>query len=151
MNDPIDVDVDSGGNVLVADFDKLPGEEADQRRSVVDGGGFQRHRQHHRGAGRCDRREVPADRGQDGFERKSVHRNYTDDAILKVDTSGNITNVAGTLNSAGNTEGAPGIGKLNTPYQVDIDSAGSLYIADFQTSRDTEGPRDPGLPTQENS
>src|SRR6185436_11296804 len=60
---------------------------------------------------------------------------YSGEAILKVDTAGQISNVAGTMNGAGNADGAPGTGRLYTPYQVDIAPDGTLYIADFDNGR----------------
>src|SRR5439155_7247420 len=54
--------------------------------------------------------------------------------ILKVDTGGVITVAAGTLNTAGSTDGAVGTGRLNTPMAVAVGSDGALYIADYGNS-----------------
>jgi mucin-19 len=73
-----------------------------------------------------------------GVTVDSANNVYAADAnghvIWQVTPSGGISIVAGTLNSAGSTEGIPGTGKLFTPYQVAIGN-GSLYIADFNSNK----------------
>lgn len=73
---------------------------------------------------------------------------YFDSRIRKVDTSGNITTVAGNSTSPGlgsfSGDGGPATGAgLNSPTGVAIDSAGNLYIADYGNQRirkvDTSG------------
>lgn len=55
-----------------------------------------------------------------------------DNCILKLDTSGNISTVAGYLNSAGYTGdgGAATSARLNSPTAVAVDALGNIYIAD---------------------
>jgi uncharacterized protein (TIGR03437 family) len=73
---------------------------------------------------------------------------YFDSRIRKVDTSGNITTVAGNSASPGlgafSGDGGPATSAgLNSPTGVAFDSAGNLYIADYGNSRirkvDTHG------------
>jgi uncharacterized protein (TIGR03437 family) len=73
---------------------------------------------------------------------------YFDSRIRKVDTSGNISTVAGNSTSPGlgafSGDGGPATSAgLNSPTGVALDSAGNLYIADYGNSRirkvDTHG------------
>ena len=64
--------------------------------------------------------------------------------IRKIDTSGVITTVAGTgvVGDSGD-DGAATTAQLNSPFNVTVDSAGNLYIADTNNHRirkiDTSG------------
>jgi uncharacterized protein (TIGR03437 family) len=73
---------------------------------------------------------------------------YLDGRIRKVDTSGNITTVAGNSASLGlggfSGDGGPATSAgLNSPTGVALDSAGNIYIADYGNQRirkvDTSG------------
>src|SRR5579872_6518518 len=56
--------------------------------------------------------------------------------VRKIDTSGNITTVAGTGVPGYNGDNIPGTqARLNTPWRVTIDPAGNLYIADSVNNR----------------
>ena len=64
--------------------------------------------------------------------------------VRKVDTSGNITTVAGTGTTGYNGDGIPAsTAQLNQPTGLALDGAGNLYIADFTGQRvrkvDTSG------------
>ena len=53
------------------------------------------------------------------------------DRIRKVDTAGEITTVAGTGTSGNSGDGGPATAaRLNLPYDVAVDGAGNLYIAE---------------------
>ena len=56
--------------------------------------------------------------------------------VLRVDTSGNITIAAGTSTSGYNGDGIAASGaELSVPYDVAVDAAGNLYIADIANYR----------------
>jgi uncharacterized repeat protein (TIGR01451 family) len=68
----------------------------------------------------------------------------TNNRIRKVDTNGNITTVAGNGTAGYIADGVSAAStELNNPYNVTLDSAGNLYIADYYNSRvrkvDTNG------------
>ena len=68
----------------------------------------------------------------------------TNNRIRKVDTNGNITTVAGNGTAGYTADGVSATStELNNPYNVTLDKAGNIYIADYYNSRvrkvDTNG------------
>ncbi len=136
LNDPIGVFVSAGtGDVYVAEFNsyRIRKLSASGVLSTVAGNGVC-----------CSIQNVPGPALSASFRPIGVVGDaagnlyiatYSGEAILKVDTSGNITNVAGTPNQAGSANGVPGTGRLYTPYQVDVAPDGTLYIADFDNNK----------------
>lgn len=55
--------------------------------------------------------------------------------ILKVDTSGNVTQIAGQQAAFGFTDGPAATTYLDQPYGIAADGSGGLYIAEFQSCR----------------
>ena len=61
---------------------------------------------------------------------------YVDNRIRKVDLSGTITTVAGDTNQGSGGDGGPATSaELHNPYNVAVDGAGNLYIADYNNNR----------------
>jgi hypothetical protein len=61
--------------------------------------------------------------------------NYVWNNVMKVDSNGVITNIAGVINGGGSQDGVLGTGRLNNPYQIGIGADGSFYIADYNNAR----------------
>jgi uncharacterized protein (TIGR03437 family) len=55
--------------------------------------------------------------------------------ILKVDTNGNVTQIAGQQATFGYADGPAATTYLDDPYGLSPDGSGGLYIAEFQSSR----------------
>ena len=56
--------------------------------------------------------------------------------VLRIDEDGTLRRIAGTGRAGNGTDGGPATGAaLNQPYDVRLDSAGNLYIADFGNHR----------------
>src|SRR5207237_3538704 len=62
--------------------------------------------------------------------------NYT---IRRITPAGAVTTLAGRVGSVGTAEGTGSAARFNQPFSVAIDSAGSMYVADFQNERITKG------------
>jgi sugar lactone lactonase YvrE len=133
FNSPDSLDIDAAGNLYIADINnsRIRKVTATGRVSTIAGGGTGRLRD-----------DVPATASQlnelHGVAADSAGNVYIADSnrIRKVTPAGKISTVAGT-----GTEGYSGDGglataaQLNKPYNVTVDSAGNLYIADGQNNR----------------
>ena len=61
----------------------------------------------------------------------STYRTRDGCRVVKMDTAGRMTTVAGTGSCGYSGDGGPATqARLDHPYQIDIDRAGNLYIAD---------------------
>ena len=132
LNSPSDVAVDGGGAIYVADYGnyvvrKLSGGVL----STIAGNGSSTASL---GANALATGMQPV-----GVTVDSAGNLYVVSAnghvVYQVTPTGAISVIAGTQNSAGFADGAPGSGKLYTPYQVAIGPDQSLYIADFNNRR----------------
>ncbi len=54
--------------------------------------------------------------------------------IRKISTSGNVTTLAGSVGVPGGLDGAGTAARFNNPWGLAVDSAGSVYVADFGNS-----------------
>jgi sugar lactone lactonase YvrE len=54
----------------------------------------------------------------------------SNNTICKITPAGVITAIAGTAGSSGSTDAAGSSARFNSPWDIDIDAAGNLYIAD---------------------
>ena len=141
---PLDVAVDSTGNVYIADAANARIRKVDTSGMIStiagDGGsGFGGDG----GPAIAAQLGNPAGVALDNLGNVYVADSATD-RIRKIDTAGTISTIAGdgTFNFSG--DGGPATAaRLGTPLDVALDSAGSLYIADIRTGRvrkvDTSG------------
>ena len=54
----------------------------------------------------------------------------TNNTIRKITPAGVVTTIAGTAGSSGSTDAAGSSARFNSPWDIDIDGSGNLYIAD---------------------
>jgi sugar lactone lactonase YvrE len=50
--------------------------------------------------------------------------------VRKIDTSGNVTTLAGLAGKTGFADGAGALARFNQPYGISVDSGGNVYVAD---------------------
>ena len=54
----------------------------------------------------------------------------SNNTICKITPAGVITTIAGTAGTSGSTDGVSSSARFNSPWDIDIDAAGNLYVAD---------------------
>jgi streptogramin lyase len=54
----------------------------------------------------------------------------SNNTICKITPAGVVTTIAGTAGSSGSTDGVSSSAQFNSPWDIDIDAAGNLYVAD---------------------
>ncbi len=52
--------------------------------------------------------------------------------IRKIDSSGQVTTIAGQVNDKGSVDGAGNIAKFNDPFGIAVDSSGNIYVSDIR-------------------
>lgn len=136
LNDPTSVAVDSAGNLYIADTGNNRVREVEVSGIITTVAGT--------GKAGYSGDGGPATKakldGPTGVAIDSAHNLYVADAgnnrIRKITASGTIATVAGTGKAGYSGDGGPaGAAKLNDPAGVAIDSADTLYIADFGNNR----------------
>ncbi|MEM7735487.1 MAG: MBG domain-containing protein [Deinococcota bacterium] len=140
---PTNVTIDSAGNLFIADFDNDRIRKVDTSGIISTVAGTTEGFSGDGGLATAAQLSLPTDVAVDSAGNLFIadRLNYR---IRKVDTAGIITTVAGD-----GTEGFSGDGglataaQLNWPFGVTVDSAGNLFIADFDNDRirkvDTSG------------
>ncbi len=129
FNDPCDVAVDAAGNIYVNDTGNHLIRKIDASGNVttVAGAGV---------AGNVDGNGVAAKFDfPNGFTLASNGTLYVADSgnntIRKIDTSGNVTTIAGTASVAGgSTNGHGTAASFNFPTGITVDASGNLFVAD---------------------
>jgi sugar lactone lactonase YvrE len=136
LNRPLGVAVDASGNLYIADTDNL-------RIRRVDA------------TGRITTVAGTGERGYDGDDKPATSArlnrppgvavdasgnlyiaDYFNNRIRRVDTTGQITTVAGTGEAGYDGDDKPATSaQLNGPFGVAVDGSGTLYIADYVNSR----------------
>ena len=142
LQDPMGIDVDGAGNVYVSDRGRLiwkivPGEVA----TVIGGTG-------QRGSSPDGVPAVEASLGlPEGLCVDADGRVYVADSlnnlVLRIEHDGTLTRVAGSGDQGFSGDGGPALdAALNRPFDVRVDDAGNIFIADFANHRIRKVTRD---------
>lgn len=135
--DPLGIAIDSSGNLYVADLwnyrVRKVGASAGNVSTVAGSGVFSYSGDG--GTALSAQLNLPGGVAVDGA--RNVYLSDTaNHRVRKVDTSGNITTVAGNGQAGfGGDGGQGGAAQLNSPHGLAVDTAGNLYIADTLNSR----------------
>jgi hypothetical protein len=144
LSTPFDTAVDSAGNIYIADTsnNRIRKVDTSGNISTVAGNGTQGYS----GDGSvATSAELYSPFGVAVDSAGNIYiADSSNNRIRKVDTSGNISTVAGNgTGGYGGDGGAATSAELNSPYGVAVDRAGNIYIADYANNRirkvDTSG------------
>ncbi|HEX7746545.1 MAG TPA: hypothetical protein VF462_14945, partial [Micromonosporaceae bacterium] len=129
FNSPTSVEVDSAGNVYVADSNNDTIRKVTPAGAVTTLAGTAGMAGSADGAGAAARFNFP-----DGVAVDSAGNVYVadsqNDTIRKVTAAGVVTTLAGTANMRGSADGTGAAARFNSPTGVAVDSAGNVYVAD---------------------
>jgi uncharacterized repeat protein (TIGR02543 family) len=130
FNGPHGVTVDSAGNVYVADYNNH------LIRKITPGGEVTTLAGTSGTAGDADGTSTDASfNGPHGVTVDSAGHVYVADynnhLIRKITPGGEVTTLAGTSGEAGSADGTGTDASFNGPYGVTVDSAGNVYVADY--------------------
>lgn len=131
LRQPAGLDVDAAGNVYVADMGNNAVRRIDPNGVITTIAGGKPGSLGDGGPARSARLRTPADVAvaPDG---SYVIADYGNHKIRKVDAAGTISTVAGTGTAGYSGDGGPATSAtLNGPTGIEIDSAGSLFIAEY--------------------
>ena len=131
FNSPWDIDIDAAGNLYIADkgnnlIRKLTLSGATYTASTIAGtAGLSGTTD---GTGAAARFNAPTGIAVDSSGNIFVS-DTNNDTIRKITSGGVVTTVAG-LTSVGSTDAIGTAARFNSPWDIDIDAAGNLYVAD---------------------
>jgi sugar lactone lactonase YvrE len=134
LKNPMDISLDPAGNIYIADSDRIYKVDVDGAITTVAGNreyGF---------SGDGGKAILAQLNGPRSLEFDSAGNLYIADTgnsrIRKITTDGVITTVAGDGNYGyGGDGGQATAAQLNDPYDIAVDPAGNLYIADTENNR----------------
>lgn len=133
FNGPTGVAVDGSGNVFVADAGNTSIRKITPSGTVTTFAGISGVGGSADGTGTAARFNAPQ-----GIAIDSVGNLYVADTnnstIRKITTGGTVTTIVGVAGQTGSLDGPGGTARLNGPYAVAVDSAGTVYVADFFNS-----------------
>ncbi|MEE3121924.1 MAG: NHL repeat-containing protein [SAR324 cluster bacterium] len=130
FNKPSGVAVDSSGNVYVADRSNHLIRRIDLSGNVTTLAGKAGSAGSTNGQGTSATFNQPSDVAVDSSG--SVYVVDLDNHLIrKIDSSGNVTTLAGKVGSAGSTNGQGTSATFNQPTGLAVDSSGSVYVADY--------------------
>ena len=134
LSNPQDVALDAAGNLYIADVNnnRIRKVDSSGNISTVAGGGSSLG---DGGAATAAQLGAPRSVALDGAGNLYI-ADWSDHRIRKVDSSGNISTVAGTGTQGFSGDGAAATAaQLDSPWDVAVDGSGNLYIADRNNNR----------------
>ncbi len=140
---PAGVAIDSSGNIIITDSynNKIRKIDTDGEVSTIAGGGSPNVGDFVDGTGTNARFYGPRGVAIDN-NGNIIVADYFNNRIRKIDTSGNVTTIAGD-GTGGFTDGVGTAAKFNGPTGVAIDSSGNIIVSDYYNHRirkiDTSG------------
>ena len=129
FNGPSDIDIDSQGNLYVADTKNHAIRKIDTDGNVTTLAGNGK-------AGNSDGKGTSASfNGPVGICLDQANNIYVADAanhaIRKIDPGNNVSTIAGSDATPGSTDGHISVARFNYPTDIDTDQQGNLYVADY--------------------
>jgi hypothetical protein len=130
FHSPTGVAVDSAGNVYVADYDNDTIRKVTAAGVVTTLAGVARKSGSVDGIGAEARFDGPHGVAVDSASNFYV-ADSDNDTIRKVTAAGVVTTLAGTAKMSGGADGTGAAARFNFPISVAVDSAGNVYVADY--------------------
>jgi len=129
FTDPADVTVDGAGNVYVSDTDNFAIRKITPAGAVTTLAGLAGARGSTDGTASAARFNHPTGITVDGAGNVYV-ADTDNETIRKITAAGVVTTVAGQAGRTGSADGTGTAAQFSSPSDVNVDSAGNLYIAD---------------------